>query len=131
MSKQKGIYLVARYYMKPQDRVNTSKAGWMNDPNNIRWDESMVVTRGLKPKDNSAQVILNLSEKTVIRNTFGTQKTFDEVFRYFFNGYSNYLIPVMGQLDPGYLDQLAETIKAEMANDEQPLDVKYEEIQAQ
>ena len=89
----------------------------------------MVVTRGLKSKDSSAQVVLNLSDKVIVRNTFATNKTFDEIFMYFFNGYSQYLIPVMGQLDPNYLNQIAENIKAELANSTEPVDVAHEELE--
>jgi hypothetical protein len=114
VSKDKGIFLVAQYYKKPQPHVNTSKKGWMDNPDNIRWDEQMIVTRGIKPKDANAQVILNLSEKTVVRNSFTPDKPFDEVFRYFFTGYSQYLAPVMGQLDQAYLLNLAQEIQAEI-----------------
>ena len=147
MSKEKGIYLVAKYFMKPQAHVNTSKAGWMDNPENIRWDEQMLVTRGLKSKDNSAQVILNLSEKSVVRNTFTQGKTFDEVFIYFLNGYSQYLVPVMGQLDREYLEAIAAELQTQlppetMTDEEmtaaqaaqssnQIVDAKYEEIPAQ
>jgi hypothetical protein len=147
VSKEKGIYLVAKYFMKPQAHVNTSKAGWMDNPENIRWDEQMLVTRGLKPKDNSAQVILNLSEKSVVRNTFTQGKTFDEVFIYFLNGYSQYLVPVMGQLDREYLEAIAaelqtqlppetmtdEEMKAAQAaqSSNQIVDAEYEEVKAE
>jgi len=147
VSKEKGIYLVAKYFMKPQAHVNTSKAGWMDNPENIRWDEQMLVTRGLKSKDNSAQVILNLSEKSVVRNTFTQGKTFDEVFIYFLNGYSQYLVPVMGQLDREYLEAIAaelqtqlppetmtdEEMKAAQAaqSSNQIVDAEYEEVKAE
>lgn len=145
MSKEKGIYLVARYYKKPQAHVNTSKKGWMDDPANIRWDEQMTVTRGLRSKDRDAQVVLCLSDKTVTRNTFQTGKTFDEIFIYFLNGYSQYLVPVMGQLDPEYIGAIAkeleaqlgpetmtdEEMKAAQAAQSQVVDAKYEEVQAE
>jgi hypothetical protein len=147
VSKEKGIYLVAKYFMKPQAHVNTSKAGWMDNPENIRWDEQMLVTRGLKSKDNSAQVILNLSEKSVVRNTFTQGKTFDEVFIYFLNGYSQYLVPVMGQLDRDYLEAIAAELQSQlppetMTNEEmqaaqavqssnQIIDAEYEEVKAE
>ena len=119
----------------------------MDNPENIRWDEQMLVTRGLKPKDNSAQVVLNLSEKSVVRNTFTQGKTFDEVFIYFLNGYSQYLVPVMGQLDREYLEAIAaelqtqlppetmtdEEMKAAQAaqSSNQIVDAEYEEVPAQ
>lgn len=146
MSKDKGIFLVAQYFKKPQAHVNTSKKGWMDNPDNIRWDEQMLVTRGLKNKDANAQVILNLSEKTVVRNTFSQGKTFDEVFIYFLNGYSQYLVPVMGQLDRSYLENIAKELEAQLppetmtdaemkaaqaAESNQVVDVAYEEVKAE
>ena len=119
----------------------------MDNPANIRWDEQMLVTRGLKSKDSNAQVILNLGEKTVVRNTFSQDKTFDELFIYFLNGYSQYLVPVMGQLDRAYLEAIAAELQAQLPPEtmtdaemkaaqaaqasNQIVDVKYEEVPAQ
>jgi hypothetical protein len=141
--KNKGIFLVARYFMKPKDHVRTEKAGWMKDPNNIRWDEQMVVSNGIKNKDRDSQVILNLSEKTVVRNTFRQETDFDEIFLYYLNGYAKYLVPVMSQIDPGYIEAIAAELQAQlppetMTNEEMQaaqasniIDVKHEEVQAQ
>jgi Ni,Fe-hydrogenase maturation factor len=144
LSKNTSIYLVARYYKKPRDHVNTSKKGWMDNPDNIRWDEKVGFTRGLKSKDQDAQVILNLSDKVVQRNTFNTGKTFDEIFRYFFENYHQYLLPVMQQIDPDYLQALANKLTEELeekipeaveAVDKtikaaKVFDAEYEEVQA-
>jgi hypothetical protein len=141
--KNKGIFLVARYFMKPKDHVRTEKAGWMKDPNNIRWDEQMVVSNGIKNKDRDSQVILNLSKKTVVRNTFRQETDFDEIFLYYLNGYSKYLVPVMSQIDPAYIEAIARELQAQlppetMTNEEMQaaqssniIDVKHEEVQAQ
>jgi hypothetical protein len=132
MSRPKDIYLVAKYMTKPKDHVNTSKKGWMQDPANIRYDESMEVVRGLRSRDVDAQVVLNLSRKTVERNSFKTEKTFDEIFQYFFINYSQYLIPVIGQLDPDYLNAIAQDMKKtlESTQDDKTVDVEYEEVAA-
>lgn len=129
MSKSKGIFLIGQYYMKPRDHVNTSKSGWMKDPANIRWDEKVEFTRSIRNRDANAQVILNLSNKTVVRNTFNSGKSFDEVFAYFFENYSKYLIPLMGQLDPDYLQGLADKMTQEVDNE--PVDVPHEEVKAE
>ena len=110
----RGIFLVAQYFMKPRDHVNTSKKGWMDNPDNIRWDEKVGVTRGLKTRDHSSQVILDLGEKKIVRNTFQSGKNFDEIFRYFLTGYSQYLAPVMIQLDPDYMKAIVEEIQGEL-----------------
>lgn len=131
--KQKNIYLVATYIMKPKDHVNTSKKGWMDDPANVRYDEKVEITRGLKNKDaSSANVILDLSNLQITRNTFKTERTFDEVFLYYFNNYNKYLIPVMGQLHPEYLDQIAKSIEeqlASMTTETETVETKYEELE--
>jgi hypothetical protein len=114
MSKPKNIYLVAQYMMKPQPHVNTSKKGWMDNPENIRYDEQVVFTRGLRTKDMNAQVILDLSNKQVERNTFKTDKSFDDIFRYFLENYTDYVAQTMAQIDPEYLSSVAKTLSNEM-----------------
>jgi hypothetical protein len=131
--KEKGIYLVATYIMKPKDHVNTSKKGWKDDPNNIRWDEKVEITRGIKKRDGaSANVILDLSNLHIDRNNFQTGRTFDEIFRYYFNNYNKYLIPIMGQLHPDYLDQMAKEIEQELSaipTEDNITEAKYEELE--
>ena len=134
MNKEKGIYLVARYFMKPRDHVNTSVKGWMDNPDNIRYDESMLISRGLKTKDHTnASVILDLGKKTVVKNSFRSEKEFDEIFMYFLTNYSQYLVPVMVQLDPGYIDNIASEIKKHLpepaTQDNQIIDVEHEEVE--
>lgn len=119
MSKPKGIFLVAQYFAKPKRHVKTQVKGWMDDPNNIQWDEKVEISRGLRTRDMHAQVVLNLSEKKIERNTFNSGKTFDEIFKYFFANYSEYVIKVMGQLDPEYLEQIVNELEQEVANIEQ------------
>ena len=114
MSKNKGIFLVAQYYMKPKDHVNTSVKGWMDDPENIRYDEKVMISRGLRTKDMHAQVILNLSDKKVEKNSFNTDKSFDDIFRYFLDNYTDYIARTMAQLDPAYLTQVADHIEQEI-----------------
>lgn len=110
----KNIFLVARYYMKPRPGVNTSKAGWMNDPNNIRYDEAVDIVRGIKGSSLDAQVVLNLTNKTVERNSWNDNKDFDRLFAYFFEGYHSYLTQVMKQLDPEYLTAMVDKMYSEV-----------------
>jgi hypothetical protein len=119
MSKPKGIFLVAQYFAKPKRHVKTQIKGWMDNPDNIQWDEKVEVSRGLRTRDMHAQVILDLSNKKVERNTFNSGKTFDDIFKYFFANYSEYVIRVMGQLDPEYLEQIVNELEKEVAASEQ------------
>lgn len=116
MSKPKGIFLVAQYFAKPKRHVKTQVKGWMDHPDNIQWDEKVEITRGLKTRDLHAQVILDLSNKRVERNTYQTGKTFDEIFKYFFANYSDYITKVMAQLDPAYMTSILDEIQAELDN---------------
>jgi hypothetical protein len=116
------IYLVAQYAMKPKPHVNTSQAGWMKNPDNIRWDEQMIIVSRLKTRELSAQVILNLTEGTVQRNTFQTGKTFDEIFRYFLENYPEHVAKAMSMANPAYLAETAEQIKNEMGIADETVD---------
>jgi hypothetical protein len=116
MNKDTSIYIVATYYKKPKDHVNTSKAGWMKDPNNIRYDEQVVITKGIGKKETQAHVIVNLSKKSVERNTLNNNKDFDLLFQYFFTNYSKYITEVMGRLDPEYLQNMVDVMEADLGS---------------
>jgi hypothetical protein len=110
----KDIYLVAFYGIKPKDHVNTSRPGWMKDPANIRYDERIEITRGVKKSANTAKIVMNLSAKTIEKNTWNNDAEFNLLFKYFFAGYHKYIITVMTQLDPVYLEQMVNELEAEM-----------------
>jgi hypothetical protein len=104
--KIKDLHLIAFYVQKPKRGVQTQIAGWMKDPNNYQFDERIEFTRGLSGKDSQyAGVILNLNTKTVVYNKFGKEKTFDDMFKYFLEGYPQYVAPAMAGLDIEYLKQ--------------------------
>jgi hypothetical protein len=104
--KIKDIHLIAFYVQKPRAGVQTQIAGWNKNPDNFQYDERIEFTKGLSGKDRQyAGVILNLQNKTIVYNKFGTTKTFDEMFKYFLEGYPKYVIQTMAQLDMEYLEQ--------------------------
>jgi len=110
----KDIYLVAFYGMKPRRGVNTSVRGWMADKNNLQYDEKVEITRGQKKSSALANVVLNLSQKSVDRNTFNDDRDFKSFFKYYFGGYDQYITAVMKQLDPTYLTAILDELEAEM-----------------
>lgn len=114
MSKTKNLYLVAFYYAKPRPGIQTHVKGWMNNQDNIQYDERVEITRGLKKDALSAKIILNLKTKTVERNGWNDTPTFDELFKYFFKGYHQYITSVMAQLDPTYFNQMLDEMQAEI-----------------
>jgi len=105
--KTKDLHLVAFYAAKPRNPHMTHIKGYMKDPANIQYDEQVGFTLGLKTKDQiKAGVILNLSKKAVIKNTYDSQqKDFDTMFKYFLESYPQYVARVMSDLDIEYLQQ--------------------------
>jgi uncharacterized protein YozE (UPF0346 family) len=107
--KIKDLHLLAFYVVKPRDPKMTSQKGYMSDPANHQYDERVEFTRGLSSKDQIyAAVILNLNKKTVVANRYDVTKQnsdFDHLFKYFLEGYPQYVVKVMQELDPEYLAQ--------------------------
>jgi hypothetical protein len=117
--KIKDLHLIAFYVMKPRPGVQTQKAGWNKNPDNFQYDERVEFTKGLSGKDRQyAGVILNLNTKTVVYNKFGTTKTFDEMFKYFLEGYPQQVATVMAELDIEYVKQfIPEEANVEVASE--------------
>lgn len=126
MSRKHNIHLVAWYFRKPRPGVKTSQKGWMDNPDNVQWDEKVEIVRRLGNKDQTAHVILDLNDHKVIRNTFKSEGDFDEIFEYFFTNYSDYITRIMAQLDPTYLTGVVERLQKEIDQEE-----KHEEVPAQ
>lgn len=113
--KKQNIYLVANYVAKPRDPRKTHVPGYMKDPANIQFDEQVQVSTRLRKQDlTTAKVIMNLSNKTVDKNSFNGNKNFDELFKYFFKGYHNYITEVMAKIDPEYFNQMLDEMQAEL-----------------
>ena len=85
------IYLVAQYVAKPKDPRQTAQPGYMTNPDNIEWDERVYITRGLRDKDTEMNVVLNLTEQKIVKNSFNTNKTFEEIFAHFYDSYPEYI----------------------------------------
>lgn len=128
------VHLVAHYYQKPRDGVNTSKKGWMENPDNLRWDEKVEIVRNLRNRDRTAQVVLDLVNKKVINNSFTGEKDFDRLFEYYFLNYNQYVTTVMAQLDSDYVYALINRIEGEIDRAEEKVKdavIVDEKVQAQ
>ena len=113
--KKQNIYLVAHYVTRPRDPKKTHIPGYMKDPANHQYDEQVQISTRLRPQDNTmAKVIVNLSTKTVEKNSFNGKKDFNELFKYFFKGYHKYVTEVMSKLDPEYFNQMLDEMQAEI-----------------
>lgn len=127
--KKEVIYLIAYYSMRPKARVNTQIKGWMDNANNIQYDEQVAVATKLKKADQEyAKIILDMTNKKVVRNRWNNNQDFDAMFEYFAQGYPRYTYEIMGRLDPDYatrfMKQIAtpeevETITKELAERDQ------------
>ena len=85
------IYLVAQYVAQPRNPRQTVQAGYMNDPNNVKFDERVFVARGWRERYLQSHVILDLTEERVLKNSFRTEKTFEEIFKHFYEGFGDYI----------------------------------------
>jgi len=103
------LYLVACYYLRPKtNRVRTEQAGWMQKPDTVSYNEQVILTKNLKKRDiTSAQVILDMVKKTVVKNSFVKGRSFDDLFLYYYGNYPQYTKDVMEKLDPGYLNKFS------------------------
>lgn len=104
---------MAFYYAKPKPGVQTQIKGWMDNHDNIRYDERVEITRGLKNDTYSAKIILNLSTKEVTKNGWNDEPSFDDLFKYFFTGYHQYITQVMSKLDIEYFNKMLDEMQAE------------------
>jgi fructose-specific phosphotransferase system component IIB len=87
----------------------------MKDPSNHQYDEQVHISTRLRSQDiTSAKVIMNLSNKTVEKNSFNTNKEFNELFKYFFKGYHKYITDVMVQLDAEFFNTMLDEMQAEV-----------------
>jgi hypothetical protein len=118
MTKKQNIYLVAQYVARPRNPRKTHLPGYMKDPQNVQYDEQVQITSRLRNKDvYTAKIIINLSNKTVDKNSFNDNKNFNELFKYFFKGYHKYITEVMVKLDAEYFDSMLDEMQKELDNE--------------
>ena len=96
------LYLVAYYFQKPQNsRVHTQLAGWQSNKNNVVWDEQVHLATRLRAKDYStASMILNITKKTIVKNSGDRQKSYEELHEYYQKEYPKYAEALAGKLYP-------------------------------
>lgn len=99
--KTKDFFIVVNYFKRPRNPNHTFKKDYFNNPDNFFWAESVNITRGLKTKDRDrAELILNLNQQIVIRNSKGNGETFAELLYYFQKNYPNDINPVLAYIYP-------------------------------
>ena len=91
MARPKDIFLVAHYLKQPKDPKKSSVKDYMKDDKNIAYSESVTVTKGLKDKDLTASIILNLTQKSVQKYRFEGKTDWETLAAYYAKGYPQYL----------------------------------------
>lgn len=125
--KKQNIYLVAQYTIKPRNPKKTHVPGYMKDPANYQYDERVQITSRLRNQDlYTAKIILNLSNKTVDKNSFNDLTNFNDLFKYFFKGYHKYITEVMVKLDAEYFNKMLDEMQAELDKEKQDEKVSSE-----
>jgi hypothetical protein len=99
MARQKDTYLVAQYLKTPRDKSRTSQKGYMENEENISYSEKVTVTVGLKDKDLTAAIILNLTQKTVQKCRFDGGNDWETLAKHYATGYPEYL-KLLAPADP-------------------------------
>ena len=105
MPKPQDTFLVAKYLKTPKDPKKTSRKGYINDYHNISYVENVTITRGLKNRDITASIILNLTQKTVYKCRFTDKNDWESLASYYAKGYPEYL----KLIDPPKIEETSES----------------------
>lgn len=94
--KKKHRYLFASYIQKPRDPTKTHIKGYVKDPANMRWDEAVGFSVGLKHKDEiRSQIILDIDGQKVLKNMMSDNKDWAQLMNYFLGAYEKQLLDFM------------------------------------
>lgn len=85
MSRPQNVYLIAKYFARPKYKRLSNVAGNMQSASDVQWDEQVNISKRLKPADiATAKIVLNITKQTVEVNGFRNNKSFMELFEYFY-----------------------------------------------
>lgn len=93
------IYLLAIYVARPKNPRQTSRAGYITDPDNIQYDENLEIVRGWRDRYIKYSVVLDLTNERVIKNSFLKEKTFEELFKHYHEGFGEYIEQTVNELN--------------------------------
>jgi len=110
----KSLYVVASYTKKPRNPKLTVKPGYMLQDSNITYDERVQIVAKIKTKDLlMSQVILDMGAKKVIKNSFRSEKSYDELIKYYTDNYDQYFRNTLGKLIPNVEAEPVPTVSPE------------------
>ena len=93
------IYLLATYVARPKNTRQTSRAGYITNPDNIQYDENLAIVRGWRDRYLKHSVVLDLTNEQVIKNSFTPGKTFEELFTHYHEGFGEYIEQTVNDLN--------------------------------
>lgn len=83
--------MIAQYVVLPKNPRQTAQSGYMANPDNLRYDERVFVARGYRDRYLQNDVVLDLTEEKILKNSFRSEKSFEEIFKHFYEGFGNYI----------------------------------------
>ena len=83
--------MIAQYVVLPKNPHQTAQSGYMSDPVNLRYDERVFVARGYRDRYLQNDVVLDLTEEKILKNSFRSEKNFEEIFKHFYEGFGDYI----------------------------------------
>lgn len=99
MAVNRNIYLLVKYIEHPKDPARTKEPGYMKDPANVRFDEQVKIVVGIKDKELlQHNVILNLTESKIVRNSFEAKQDYDTLYNYYLQHYESYITQSLKQI---------------------------------
>lgn len=93
------IYLLASYVARPRNPRQTSRAGYITNPDNIQYDENLAIVRGWRDRYLKNSVVLDLTNEQVVKNSFTPGKTFEELFAHYHEGFGEYIEQTVNDLN--------------------------------
>lgn len=82
---------MAQYVAQPKNPRQTAQPGYMSNPDNVRYDERVFVARGYRDRYMQNNVVLDLTEEKILKNSFRSERTFEAIFKHFYEGFGNYI----------------------------------------
>lgn len=92
---KKHRYIFAKYFARPRDPTKTHIKGYMTNPTNVRYDEVVGFSVGLKNKDYDNQIIIDIDGQTVIKNSMNDNNDWSQLMNYFMGAYEKQLLDFM------------------------------------
>ena len=114
-SKKQKFYVVAQYLMRPRNKNMTSNAAYMQNPDNLQFDEMFNIVTKIKDKElQTYSVILDLTEKKIVKNSYQSGKTYQEILQYFTSNYSEKFTQMLGE----YINEIKDFMPIVASNSE-------------